>query len=369
MSGSRRPAIFFGFKPWKDYVPRWFPDRDCKVVSRKPRDMLLQGWPLRLLLYRSPEVYVWGFKYPPFLKRFCRSFGISFFHVEDGFVRSVSLGAQRSPPASLIIDSRTLHYDARSASDLENTLQTYDFAADKALIERADRCIRMLLDLRVSKYNLGKRVSLDVLLGLKTKRRVLVIGQVETDASIAFGCDRPVTNNDLVRLAASENPDAEIIYKPHPEVLHGTREGVSNPADVADISEILKEDIAPADALEGIDHVYTITSLMGFEALLRGIRVTCYGMPFYAGWGVTDDRQTCERRMRSLSVREIFAAAYLLRPHYLDLEAGRPTSLEAVTRRIIEISSGSRRDANPASVEADCRVEKRDVQWRPSSST
>ncbi|PST23876.1 beta-3-deoxy-D-manno-oct-2-ulosonic acid transferase [Mesorhizobium plurifarium] len=330
MSGSRRPAIFFGFKPWKDYVPRWFPDRDCRVVSRKPRDMLLQGWPLRLLLCRSPEVYVWGSKYPPFLKSFCRRFGIPFYHVEDGFVRSVSLGAQRSPPASLIIDSRTLHYDARSPSDLELTLQTYDFAADKALMERADRCIRMLLDLRVSKYNLGKRVSLDILFGPKTRRRVLVIGQVETDASIAFGCDRPVTNNDVVRLAAVENPDAQIIYKPHPEVLHGTRTGVSNPAEVADICEILKEDIAPADALEGIDHVYTITSLMGFEALLRGILVTCYGMPFYAGWGVTDDRQKCARRVRRLTVPAVFSAAYLLRSRYFDPATGGSTSLESV---------------------------------------
>lgn len=330
MSGMRRPAIFFGFEPWKDYVPRWFPDRDCKVVSRKPRDMLLRGWPLRLLLYRSPEVYVWGFKYPPFLKSFCRALGIPFYHVEDGFVRSVSLGAQRSPPASLLIDSRTLYYDARNASDLENTLQTYDFAADKALMERADRCIRMLLDLRVSKYNLGKRISLDTLLGPKTRRRVLVIGQVETDASITFGCDRPVTNNDLVRLAASENPDAQIIYKPHPEVLHGTRKGASDPGEVAEICEILMEDIAPADALEGIDQVYTITSLMGFEALLRGIPVTCYGMPFYAGWGVTDDRQICGRRTRRLTVQEVFAATYLLRSRYFDPETEESTSLEAV---------------------------------------
>lgn len=330
MSGSRRPAIFFGFRPWRDYVPRWFPDRDCKVVSSKPRKMLLRGWPLRLLLYRSPEVYVWGFKYPPFLKWFCRCLRIPFYHVEDGFVRSVSLGAQKSPPASLIIDSRTLHYDARNASDLELTLQTYDFAADDALMERADRCIRMLLDLRVSKYNLGQRVSLDTLLGPKMRRRVLVIGQVETDASIAFGCDRPVTNNDLVSLAASENPDAQIIYKPHPEVLHGTRTGVSNPAEVAEICEILKDNIAPADALEGIDHVYTITSLMGFEALLRGISVTCYGMPFYAGWGVTDDRQVCERRTRRLTAPAIFSAAYLLRSRYFDPATGDSTRLEAV---------------------------------------
>nr|WP_225165570.1 capsular polysaccharide biosynthesis protein [Ensifer sp. IC4062] len=339
---TRRTAIFFGFGPWKAYVPRWFPERDCKVVSRKQWRMVLEGWPLRLLLYRQPEVYVWGFKYPPLLKRFCRRLGISFFHVEDGFVRSVSLGAHRSPPASLIVDSRTMHYDAQNVSDLEHTLQTYDFAADKPLMERADKCIRMLLDLRVSKYNMGKRVDLDTLLGPKTRRRVLVIGQVETDAAIAFGCDRPVTNNDLVRLAASENPDAQIIYKPHPEVLYGTRAGLSNPADVADISYLLKEDIAPADALESVDHVYTITSLMGFEALLRGIPVTCYGLPFYAGWGATDDRQKRRRSTRERSVQEIFAASFILCSRYLDSKTGDASSLEDVINRLGESVSARR---------------------------
>ncbi|PDT52744.1 MULTISPECIES: beta-3-deoxy-D-manno-oct-2-ulosonic acid transferase [Sinorhizobium] len=336
---SRPNAIFFGFGPWKTYVPRWFPDRACKVVSRRPWLMFLQGWPLRLLLRRNVEVYVWGFKYPPFLKRFCRRFGIPFFHVEDGFVRSISLGAHKSPPASLIIDSRTMHYDAANPSDLEHTLQTYDFAADTALMERAEKCIRMLLDLRVSKYNLGKRIDLDFILGPKTQRRILVIGQVETDAAIAYGCDRPVTNNDLVRLAASENPDAQIVYKPHPEVLHGTRKGVSNPAEVADICAILREDVSPADVLEGVDQVYTITSLMGFEGLLRGLPVTCIGLPFYAGWGATDDRQKCGRRSRKLEMREIFAGSYILYSRYFAAETGAPVEMEHVVHRLDQNSA------------------------------
>jgi len=38
-----------------------------------------------------------------------------------------------------------------------------------------------------------------------------------------------------------------------------------------------------------VDEVHTISSLTGFEALLRGLDVTCYGLPFYAGWGLTTD--------------------------------------------------------------------------------
>ncbi|MBD9641900.1 capsular polysaccharide biosynthesis protein [Ensifer sp. ENS07] len=325
-----RIATFFGFEPWKDYMPRWFPGRKCRVVSRNPDVMLKRGWPFRLLLSPRQEVFVWGFKHPPFLKTFCRLFGIPFYYVEDGFVRSVSLGAHKAAPASLIIDRRTVHYDAQNPSELEETLQNFDFAANKELMERASRCIQLLLDLRVSKYNLGKHIDLSAILGAKTRRRILVIGQVESDESIAFGCERPVTNNDLVRLAAFENPGSEIIYKPHPEVLHGTRTNVSDPAEVSDLCVILGEDVAPADALDTVDHVYTITSLMGFEALLRGIPVSCVGLPFYAGWGVTDDRQKCLRRSRRLSVLEIFAAAYLLHSRYFDPETGEPSDLESV---------------------------------------
>lgn len=48
-------------------------------------------------------------------------------------------------------------------------------------------------------------------------------------------------------------------------------------------------DTAMPDCLESVDEVHTISSLTGFEALLRGLKVTCYGLPFYAGWGLTTD--------------------------------------------------------------------------------
>ncbi|MCV9998936.1 capsular polysaccharide biosynthesis protein [Pararhizobium sp. YC-54] len=342
-----KKAFFFGFAPWKDYLPRWFFDRRCVAVSRKRWVILCEAWPLRILLARRAEVYVWGFKYPPFLKTFCKLFRIPFRHVEDGFVRSVSLGAYGSAPASLTVDSRTPYFDATKPSDLEVILSTYDFAGDDLLMQRAERGMDLLMKNRISKYNLGVAANIPALYGHKDRKRVLVIGQVETDASIRLGCDRAMTNNDLVRFAAQENPDAQVIYKPHPEVLHGTRAGVSDPADVADICVILREDIAPADAFETIDHVYTITSLMGFEALLRGKRVTCFGLPFYAGWGLTDDRQTNPRRRRKLTIGEIFAASYLLYPRYFDPATGAPSSFEATIKRLHDLQN-----ANPSTDDA-----------------
>src|SRR3546814_11056362 len=111
--------------------------------------------------------------------------------------------------------------------------------------------------------------------------------------SILKVCDRPITNNELVSIAASENPDAQIIYKPHPEVLRGTRQDSSHssPRDVEQIADVIYEDISLADALDTVHHVYTITSLSGYEAILRAIRFTCLGDLCYAGWGFKDERQ------------------------------------------------------------------------------
>src|SRR3546814_17553888 len=135
-------------------------------------------------------------------------------------------------------------------------------------------------------------------------KRVLVLGQVEGDMSVLKGCDRPITNNELVSIAASENPDAQIIYKPHPEVIRGTRQDSSHssPRDVEHLADAIYEDISLADALDTVDHDFPITSLSGFDALLRGVSCPCLGPPFYACWGLTDDRTPTQTPKHGLNI-------------------------------------------------------------------
>jgi capsule polysaccharide export protein KpsC/LpsZ len=57
---------------------------------------------------------------------------------------------------------------------------------------------------------------------------------------------------------------------------------------------------------------------MGFEALMTGCECVCFGMPFYSGWGITDDRVKCDRRKRELSVEKVFAGAYILYTKYVN---------------------------------------------------
>ncbi|WP_234879360.1 capsular polysaccharide biosynthesis protein [Sinorhizobium americanum] len=321
---------------WKrPFLERLFPDRRFHFLPKNLSDSDFdRTWKPRILLQGPSEIFVWGAALPPALAAIAVEQNIPVWFVEDGFLRSARPSASRTRPLSLALDSRTPYFDCHRPSDLEVLLSSYDFEADAALMERAHAGVALLLESGISKYNGALQRTAEEVYGAKTRKRVLVVGQVEDDASIRYGCPSPMTNNDLVRLAASEQPDAQILYKPHPDVLSRVRPARSDPAEVAHLCEVVTESLPLAEALRTVDHVYTITSLAGFEALMRGIEVTTAGSPFYAGWGLTDDRQPNPRRGRKLSLEALFAGAYLLYPRYFDPVTGEQASFEATVAAI-----------------------------------
>lgn len=327
---------------WKrSFLERYFPDRRFHFLPKDVSEREIERlWEPRILAGRASEFLVWGPELPAALASIARERDIPVIFLEDGFLRSHRPSASRTAPLSLALDRRTPYFDCTRASDLEVLLKTYDFEADQPLLARARAGIDLLVESGVSKYNDGRGRRAEAVYGEKTRKRVLVIGQVEDDASIRYGCPTPMTNNDLVRLAATEEPQAQILYKPHPDVLGRVRPARSDPAEVAHLAQIVTERLPLAEALNTVDHVYTITSLAGFEALMRGIPVTVAGSPFYAGWGLTDDRRPNPRRGRPLTLEALFAGAYLLYPRYFDPETGEETSFEAtvatITRQLSE---------------------------------
>jgi capsule polysaccharide export protein KpsC/LpsZ len=321
---------------WKrTFLERYFPDRHfCfprTSLGERDSDNV---WDTRNLANETSDIFVWGPNLPPTLAALASAQNVPVWFIEDGFLRSARPSASRTPPLSLALDRQAPYFDCRRPSDLEVLLKTYDFDSDRGLLARARAGINLLLESGVSKYNGGRQKTAEEVYGAKTGKRVLVVGQVEDDASIRYGCLVPMTNNDLVRLAAREQKGAQILYKPHPDVLGRVRSARSDPAEIAHLCRIVTERLPLAEALRTVDHVYTITSLAGFEALLRGIKVTTAGSPFYSGWGQTDDRQPNPRRGRKLSLEALFAGAYLLYPRYFDPETGDQTSFEATVATI-----------------------------------
>lgn len=239
--------------------------------------------------------------------------------VEDGFLRSVGLGADLTRPISWVFDDVGIYFDATRPSRLEHILNTTDFSTE--LIARANELVKRIVSLGLSKYNLdsdGAQASLEKM--HKGQKVILVPGQVETDASIALGCFEIKTNLALTRQVRSNNPDAWIIYKPHPDVVAGVRQPGHVESQVGlYCNEVIRQG-STIDLIELVDEVHTMTSLTGFEALLRGKTVYCYGLPFYAGWGLTRDISSCPRRTRHLSLHELVAGALILYPRYCSLQ-------------------------------------------------
>jgi capsular polysaccharide export protein len=229
--------------------------------------------------------------------------------VEDGMIRSVGLGADLVAPISWVFDTRGMYFDATGPSDLEYLLKNQQFEPDA--LERAARLRERLVASKITKYNLAgvawQRPA-------RAAQVVLVAGQVETDASIRLGSAEVRSNLALLQTVRRMRPDSYIVYKPHPDVLAGLRAGAL-PAQAAPFYDELVT-LADINSLYAhVDELHVISSLAGFEALLRGLKVVCHGMPFYAGWGLCEAPAISEsvlaRRGRALTLDELVAGVLL----------------------------------------------------------
>jgi capsular polysaccharide export protein len=259
----------------------------------------------------------WGRKRTGRFALWCHeTFGGTITLLEDGFIRSLDLGIKGSPSFSIVQDDMGIYYDATTPSRLEHILQTYDFDSDIALMSKASDAIELIKKHHISKYNHAKDIDKNFF--LSDEKRVLIIAQTAGDSSLQYGRGYEYTTDEMIKKAVEENPDCKIYLKIHPDVLTGKKNSDINIKNIPKDIHIISEDINPISLLKHFIKVYTKTSGMGFEALLVGCECVCFGMPFYAGWGITDDRVSCDRRTRKLSVEEVFAGAYILYTRYVN---------------------------------------------------
>jgi capsular polysaccharide export protein len=264
--------------------------------------------------------------------------GRSVVRVEDGFLRSVGLGADLVRPLSLAFDTRGIYFDATVPSDLEHLLQHTSFSDD--LLARAASLRARVVASGLTKYNVGDAAPWSRPPG--RSRVVLVPGQVESDASIAFGAPAIKANLDLLRAVREANPDAHLLYKPHPDVVAGLRGTGANESRADALCDALLADVPMASLLAEVDEVHTLTSLTGFEALLRNKKVVCYGQPFYAGWGLTTDIVPHPRRTRRVTLDMLVAAALVLYPTYVSAKTSARTTPEAILDELTEARQSPR---------------------------
>lgn len=256
--------------------------------------------------------------------------GAAIIRIEDGFIRSVGLGTNLNLPASIVCDRRGMYYDPHLPSDLEFILAETQF--DSALLQRARQLRDLLVSRKVTKYNLADRaVSLTAPDG---QRRILVPGQFEDDKSVLLGGAGITSNIELLRRVRQENPDSFIVYKPHPDIEAGHRKGAIPDSIARQHCDTIIRSASILPLIEWAEEIHTLTSLTGFEALLRDRSVVIYGQPFYAGWGLTEDRAPVARRRRRLCLEELIAGTLILYSRYVDPVTHLPCGPETVIERI-----------------------------------
>jgi len=253
--------------------------------------------------------------------------------LEDGFLRSVGLGADLIRPLSWVVDQQGIYYDASRPSDLEELLQNGTF--DAAMLSRAAAMRHMLVVTGLTKYNVGVQ-QWQRPPAASGQELVLVPGQVETDADIRLGAPGISTNLALLQAARAAHPSAWVIYKPHPDVVAGLRNAGAHEHEAAKWCNQIVTDVSMGALLNAVDVVHVLSSLAGFEALLRGKQVVCHGLPFYAGWGLTRDVLNTPRRTRALSMDELVAGVLLLYPRYVSRITRLPCTAEQALTELIE---------------------------------
>jgi len=322
-----RAAVGFGAWKQETVAPLLWDGSNEVPFTSEPRSVA-----------EGDTVAVWKARTPAKVLERLQSSGATLVEVEDGFIRSVGLGADCVPPLSVVVDRSGIYFDPGRPSDLETLLQTGSF--DAVLLERARALRKLIVETGVTKYATG-RVTLDR--RVTGKRHLLVPGQVEDDRSVQCGGGEVRTNLELLRRVRTHAPDAYVSFKPHPDVEAGHRTGAIADKVALQFADEVVRDQPICSLMDIADEVHVNTSLAGFEALLRSMPVTTYGVPFYAGWGLTTDLGPVPaRRSTTRSLDELVAAALLLYPRYLDPVTNLPCPPEVLLQRLRDGMAGDK---------------------------
>ena len=317
-----------GVHRWKDFhVEPFLKGRRSRLTWAMDPDVALDRQ-----RQQGGRIAVWASREPADLAERCAAQGAPLIRVEDGFIRSVGLGANLSPPSSLVLDRQGIYYDPGRTSDLEDILQTAAFTPE--LRRQAAELRALIISAGLSKYNVGGHEVAALFAAAGERQRVLAPGQVANDASVVRGGGKVKDNLGLLQAARAARPDAFIVYKTHPDVEAGLRPGGVPAEEALRYADVIASKASIASLLDQVHEVHTLTSLSGFEALMRGLPVVTYGLPFYAGWGLTEDRERCDRRRRRLELDELLAGALILYPRYVHRPSLAPCEAADVARQL-----------------------------------
>lgn len=329
---EHRFGFNIGYSRFKELLPQieWvFSKAEVIDISK------LEAW------HDATGILLWGLmphesKYRLIARN--RSIGLPLLIAEDGFLKSVHTGEALKENirwrmgVSVIFDDMTAYYDSTMPSRIETWLNSDEVISDEE-IRQAKRHIEFIVGNHLTKYNHQPIYTPDF--GRPGKKKILVVDQRRNDYSIIRGCADQRTFEDMLDCAIRENPDADILIKTHPDTLAGL-EGYYTKVKKTENIIPITFGINPISLIKAVDHVYVVSSQFGFEAAMCGKKVSVFGLPFYSGWGLTDDRLPCLRRKKKRSLEEIFVFSYMRYTHYADPDTKKPCDIQRAMEWLLE---------------------------------
>lgn len=311
---------------------------------------------------RADRVFIWGNLPSPTNKAMLQQSQINGSQIvlsEDGFIKSIApcwndCAKPFKDSHSVVFDTRAYYFDATQTSSLELMLNDFGLLISPEQRAEARRLIDRIVSCKISRFNHQPITKANI--GRDGKRKVLVIDQTEGDYNVSLALADKDTFKRMLETATKENPDADIVVKSHPYAVAGIK-GYFNDLTENDNIYRYTAPINPYSLMESCDKVYVVSSQFGLEALMAGKEVHVFGMPFYAGWGLTIDYQHLNRRTNMRTIEELFYIFYCIYTHWVDPDRGSETTIDAVIDKMIKLRAEYQRNPNAFKVTAPVNVD------------
>jgi hypothetical protein len=258
--------------------------------------------------------------------------------VEDAFIRSVDIGLSGTPALGILLDDTTAYYNAHAESMMQRILNS-DWEMTEEQTAYARHCIQLIQQHRITKYNHAPYFELKV--GDPERPKILLLDQRFGDQSIESGMANAESFTHMLNYAMANFSSHDIIVKQHPDAIKGGK-GAHYTSEVLEPFvqngnvHIVDFDVNPHAMFNAVETVMSVTSGMGFEALLAGKEVVTFGAPFYAGRGITKDIQkNIPFRKRPRSMEDIFYVSYIMLSRYYSPTLGRKCQLHELIDHIV----------------------------------
>jgi capsule polysaccharide export protein KpsC/LpsZ len=302
-------SLLVGFSNWKFFFIEKF-IKGKFLFSTKKINFINLFFHILFAPTKPKNIYIWGYEIGHWALLVSKIFNIKISRVEDGYLRSFYLGKEHNQANSLVIDNESLHFDKNGKSIIHELIS--EEIDEKITNQHAEYFIKFCKNNFITKYSAINKTHLKTIEQINNlfpaANFIGVVGQKPNDKSMIYGNPKSYSNFSIFYKALKENKDSIIIFKQHPDVVDNSLTDILVKlfCIFSKRTFFIKDKfLSPIYFINRSNVIYTISSTIGFEALIHDKKTVVFGTPFYAGYGLTEDRVKIERKKKLITKEQL----------------------------------------------------------------